>query len=165
MLTTQAENGFDIKRLKFYRERAKLTQAELGKRAGVHPVQICFYEKGKHKPHPKTVAKIEAAISACFADGLPAERMYADGMRRAACPHCGAPNCHTLEVNIPGVEFKCVSCARVFRLDAKGRAYVPERPELPKRVLMMHEMTAAARERISAGQRRRHARERGEEGS
>ena len=155
MLTMQAESGFDIKRLKELRTRAKLTQAELGKKAGVHPVQICFYEKGKHKPHPKTVAKIEAAISACFADG----------MRRAACPHCGAPNCHTLEVNIPGVEFKCVSCARVFRLDAKGRAYVPERPELPKRVLMMHEMTAAARERISAGQRRRHARERGEEGS
>jgi DNA-binding XRE family transcriptional regulator len=161
----QAENGFDINRLKFYREKARLTQAELGKRAGVHPIQISFYETGRvKKPHSKTAAKLYAALSACFRDGLPmGGGMYADGLRRAACPHCGAPNCHTLEVCIPGVELQCISCSRVFRLDAKGRAYVPGPTPLPAKVLLMHEMSAAARARISAGQLRRHARERAEE--
>lgn len=159
METTQAESGFDIKRLKEYREKAKLTQAELGKRSGISPVQVCFYETGRvKKPHAATAAKLAAALSACRVG----EGMYADGLRRAACPHCGAPNCHTLEVSIPGIEFQCVSCSRAFRLDEKGRAYVPAPPESPKRVLLMHEMSAAARARISAGQRRRHAREREE---
>ncbi|MBE3130611.1 MAG: helix-turn-helix transcriptional regulator [Acidobacteria bacterium] len=163
MVTKQVENGFDIKRLRFYREKAKLTQAELGKRAGVHPIQISFYETGRNKkPHASTIAKLEAALSACFPGGMPQEGMYADGLRRAACPHCGAPNCHTLEVCIPGIELRCISCSRVFRLDEKGRAHVPGPAPAPARVLMMHEMTAAARARISAGQRRRHARERGE---
>jgi len=163
MAIQQAEGGFDIKRLKFYRERARLTQTELGKRAGVCAVQICHLEKGKHKPHPKTAAKLYAALSACFRGGLPMGGMYADGLRRAGCPHCGAPNGHTLEVCIPGIELQCVSCARVFRLDAKGRAYVPGPVSAPAKILLMHEMSAAARARISAGQRRRHARERGEE--
>jgi DNA-binding XRE family transcriptional regulator len=163
MVTTQAESGFDIKRLKEFREKARLTQAQLAEKSGVHALQICFYETGRvKKPHPKTAAKLEAALSACFPDGLPMTGMCADGLRRAACPHCGAPNCHTLEVCIPGIELQCVSCARVFRLDAKGQAYVPGPPPAPARVLLMHEMSAAARARISAGQLRRHARERGE---
>ena len=170
MVTSRAESGFDIKQLKFYRERARLTQAQLSEKSGVHPVQICFYETGRvKKPQSKTVAKLAAALSACFRDGLPAERMYADGLRRAACPHCGAPNCHTLEVYIPGVEFTCVSCARAWRLNEKGRAYVPE----PPKQTTPHDrpsygrdrmMSKEARANISAGQRRRHAREREEAG-
>jgi DNA-binding XRE family transcriptional regulator len=167
MVTTQAENGFDIKRLRLYRERAGMTQSELSKRSGVNPIQICFYETGRtKKPHPKTAEKLLAALSACFREGLPPAKPMAcrpPGVHRAACPHCGAPNCHALEVNIPGVEFQCVSCSRVFRLDAQGRPFVPEPAPAPARVLQMHEMSAATRERISAGQRRRHARERGEE--
>jgi len=164
MLTSQAESGFDIKRLKELRARAGLSQRQLAERAGINLTQVAWIETGRtKKPHPKTLAKLAAALSACFESGQ-SERwgMYADGLRRAACPHCGAPNCHTLEVCIPGIEFFCISCARVFRLDEKGRAYVPAPPLAPARVLLMHEMSAAARERISAGQRRRHAREREE---
>ncbi|MCX6027326.1 MAG: helix-turn-helix transcriptional regulator [Chloroflexi bacterium] len=166
MPTQQAENGFDIKRLKELRARAGLTQVQLGERAGVHPIQICFFETGRvKKPHARTMAKLCAALSACFPDGLPQEGMYADGLRRAACPHCWAPNCHTLEVCIPGIELQCVSCSRVFRLDENGRAYVPAppKPTTPHdRPSYARDMSPEARANISAGQRKRHAREREE---
>ena len=54
-------------------------------------------------------------------------------------------------------------CLRSDILDEQGRAYVPAPPLAPARVLLMHEVSAAARARISAGQRKqRHARERAE---
>jgi len=160
MVTTQAVTGFDIKRLKELRTKAGLTQKDLAARARVSHITICLYENGKvPRPRASVVGRIAAALSACGTGG----GMYADGLRRASCPHCGAPNCHTLEVCVPGVEFQCIVCSRVFRLDAKGRAYVPEPAPAPARVLLMHEMSAAARARISAGQLRRHARERAEE--
>jgi DNA-binding XRE family transcriptional regulator len=161
MVTTQAESGFDIKRLKLYREKARLTQTELGKRAGISLAQIGNLEKGRCIPFRSTLAKLYAALSAYFPGGLPGGGMYADGLRRAAYPHCGAPNCHTLEVCIPGIELQCISCSRVFRLDAKGRAYVPEPPS-GKGEKTGPRMSGEARANISAGQRRRRAREREE---
>ena len=158
----QAGSGFDIKRLKFYRERAGLSQAALGKRSGVHPIQICAYETGRiKKPHPKTAAKLEAALSACFREGLPpampTKNRPADSIR-IVCPHCGASSFSLAD--IPGVEYKCVSCSRDFKVDGKGRGYVTKAP--PGRGEKHDVMSDEARKHISAGQRARHARDRGE---
>ena len=158
MVTTQAESGFDIKRLKELRAKAGLTQKDLAARARVSHITICLYENGKvPRPRASVVGRIAAALSACGTGG----GMYADGLRRAGCPHCGAPNCHALEVCIPGVELQCISCGRVFRLDAKGRAYIPG--PVPGRGEKRGVMSDEGRENISAGQLRRHARERAEE--
>lgn len=163
MVTTQVENGFDIKRLKEYRKKARLSQRQLAAKAGINLTQVSWIETGRtKKSHPATAAKLCAALSACFPGGLPQDGgVYADGLRRAACPHCGAPNCHTLEVCIPGIELQCISCSRVFRLDAKGRAYVPG-PPAGRGEKDGPRMSGEARANISAGQRKRHAREREE---
>ncbi len=129
MATNEAESGFDIKRLKFYREKAGLSQTQLGKKSGVHPIQICHYETGRHKPHARQIAKLEAALSACFREGLPPAKPT-DGRppdsHRIVCPHCGASS-FTFSEN-SAIEYKCISCCRIFRPDGK----VTERPTVPK---------------------------------
>lgn len=163
MATTQAGSGFDITRLKEFREKARLTQAQLAEKAGVHVISISLWENGKSKkPYQSTLAKLEAALSACFREGLPpampTKNRPADSIR-IVCPHCGASS-YSL-ADIPGVEYKCVSCSRDFKVDGKGRGYVPKAP--PGRGEKRGVMSDEGRERISAGQLRRHARERAEE--
>jgi transcriptional regulator with XRE-family HTH domain len=46
------------------RKRAKLTQAQLAKRAGIRIETISRLESGKHIPSLRTMEKIEAAIAA-----------------------------------------------------------------------------------------------------
>jgi DNA-binding XRE family transcriptional regulator len=134
METKQPENGFDIRRLKFYREKAGLSQAALGKKAGIHPIQVSFYETGRiKKPHPKTAAKLEAALSACFREGLPPATPTENrpaGSIRIVCPHCGGSS-YSL-ADIPGIEYKCISCSRGFKVDARGRGHEPERATMKK---------------------------------
>lgn len=163
MPTQQAESGFDIARLKELRTRAGLTQMALGAKAGVSHITICQYECGKvPRPRASVLARIEAALSACPEVGGGFDMTpYPDGLHRTSCPHCGAPNCHTLERPIPGIEFQCISCTRVFRLDKHGRAYIPE--PRPPVLGQTHLMSPESRANISAGQRRRHQRERAEE--
>ena len=51
------------RRLIHARRRAKLTQAELARRAGVRPETISRLESGKQTPDEATFAKIEKALS------------------------------------------------------------------------------------------------------
>lgn len=46
------------------RKKAKLTQAQLAKRAGIRVETISRLESGKHIPSVRTMEKIEAAIAA-----------------------------------------------------------------------------------------------------
>jgi len=46
------------------RKKAKLTQAQLAKRAGIRVETISRLESGKHIPSVRTMEKIEAAITA-----------------------------------------------------------------------------------------------------
>lgn len=56
-------------RLREFRHGAGLTQKKLGELSGVHPVQIANYEKGHHKPYPKTLEKLLRALGALPGDG------------------------------------------------------------------------------------------------
>lgn len=50
------------KKIRKYRELAKLTQKELGERCGIDAANIRKYENGKQNPKVETVKKIAAAL-------------------------------------------------------------------------------------------------------
>ena len=122
--------GFDFSRLKEYRERAGLTQTQLARRAGIHPITICSYEKGKHTARKSTAERIAQALGDIAgidprADADLSPISPADSFK-IVCPHCGAASFTFSE--IPGVEYKCISCSRSFRVDRRGRSYAPDAP-------------------------------------
>jgi transcriptional regulator with XRE-family HTH domain len=63
---TMAPNGWEapmqIPRLKEWRERALLTQADLAERSGVAEVTINRIENGRHEPRFSTIRKLATAL-------------------------------------------------------------------------------------------------------
>jgi transcriptional regulator with XRE-family HTH domain len=51
-----------IPRLRTLRERAALTQRELGQRAGITQASIQKIETGQQEPHPTTIRKLARAL-------------------------------------------------------------------------------------------------------
>lgn len=54
--------GFDPERLRAERIRARLTQAELAERAGIHPTAIARYEAGHRTPYVERLAALADAL-------------------------------------------------------------------------------------------------------
>lgn len=65
--------GYVSQRIKDYRIRAKLTQAELAARAGLPQSHISRLESGKHSPSRATLEKIAAALGQPLKDFDPTE--------------------------------------------------------------------------------------------
>jgi len=119
----------DLSRLREYRQAAGLTQAALAQRAGVTPVTICSYERGRvTRPRKSVLERIQKALG--DGRGTDTRSKSASGLLvgsfKIICPHCGAASYTFSE--IPGVEYKCISCSRSFRVDRRGRSYVPDAP-------------------------------------
>lgn len=55
-------------KIAYYRERAGLSQAALGEKAGVSQVAICKIETGQNKPRIETVFRIAAALGVEMSD-------------------------------------------------------------------------------------------------
>ena len=166
-----------------HRKYLGMRQLDLARLAHVSQADIVFFEKGRRLPSIGQAKRIALAlglkVEALFTDGFrkqdnrgrpikgympPEPVMLPNGSRpadsiRIVCPHCGASS-YSLS-DIPGVSYQCVSCSRPFIVDANGRGHVPE--PRPGRGEKRGVMSDEGRERISAGQRRRHARERAEE--
>jgi DNA-binding XRE family transcriptional regulator len=155
MPLSKVEHDLLLGNLKHYRTQAGLTQAQLAKRAGITTFTISRIETGQAgKTRHGIVEKLFAALKDIAPVPRPVSGPRPAGSRRLICPHCGSSS-YSLS-DIPGVEYKCVSCGRSFMADGK----MPEPVSAPARVLLMHEMSAAARARISAGQRARWAKAR-----
>ena len=165
-----------------------MRQLELARLAHVGQGDIVSFEKGRRLPSADQAKRIALVlgykVEALFEDGFrekkdnrgrppksyvpyvpPEPVMLPSGPQpveshRIICPHCGASS-YALS-DIPGVEYKCRSCSRGFKVDDQGQSYVLD--SRAGKVKMGHEISPEARARISAGQRRRHARERAEEG-
>lgn len=166
MLTKQKDMGFDGGRLRELRLAAGLTQKDLATRAGVNHISICQYETGKARPKLTTAERIWRALVEQRKDEFFGQevrpltqrlRPTLAGGLQLVCPHCGASSVTFSEV--PGVEYKCICCSRNFKLGADGRTYIPAPP--PGRGGRLEPMSAEHRANMSAGQRARHARERG----
>ncbi len=52
------------------RKKAKMKQVTLARIIGITPVQLCNIEKGRNKPHPKTIEKIEDYFRMHLDEGL-----------------------------------------------------------------------------------------------
>ena len=163
----QMGEGFDGSRLRELRLTAGLTQKDLAARAGVNHISICQYETGKARPKQSTAERLWRALVQQRKEQFWGEevRPLMRGLRptlagsiQLVCPHCGASSVTFSDV--PGVEYKCISCSRSFKLGADGRTHIPAPP--PGRGGRLEPMSAEHRANMSTGQRARHARERGE---
>ena len=117
-----------IKNLRAYRVKAGLTQAEFGKKTGMHPVMISQYEGSKHMPRGQNLSKILAVLKVLFPEGLPIldgphgpDGGRPAGSVRVICGHCGAANHHYVEEPIKGLEIRCIACSRPIRPNRQRR--------------------------------------------
>ena len=55
--------------LRRYRERAGLSQEALAERAGLSARGLLYLERGKHRPHPGTLAHLADALSLMWVPG------------------------------------------------------------------------------------------------
>jgi len=161
-----------------HRKALGMRQLDLARLAHVCQADIVSFEKGRRLPSIGQAKRIALAlglkVEALFTDGFrkqdnrgrpikgyipppePARQAPNYPSRRLICPHCGGSS-YSLS-DIPGVSYQCMSCSRPFTVDAKGRGHVPE--PRPGRGEKKGPMSLEGREHISAGQLRRHARER-----
>ena len=61
-LSTRGQQVVKIPQLRWFRERALLTQAELAAKSGVSEVTINRIEKGRHEPRISTARKLAEAL-------------------------------------------------------------------------------------------------------
>ncbi len=147
MMLDNAQYSLLIGNLKDLRVRAGLTQKELARKSGVSTFTITHIETGAAGKTRRGVAeKLWAALTTAtraayrhsypFDEGQPGITTISKaqlaaapaGGRKIHCPHCLSPSYTMLETPIPGVEYKCIACSRVFRVDVQGRSYIPDRP-------------------------------------
>jgi transcriptional regulator with XRE-family HTH domain len=62
MLQTASEHVVHLTRLRYWRERAALTQVELAEKAGITQVQLSRIERCDVQPRPTTTRKLAAAL-------------------------------------------------------------------------------------------------------
>lgn len=68
---------FDYKRLTELRENKGVSQAELARILGIHPVEVCYWEHGKRRPTYERVAEI------CLHFGIPLDYFLTED-----CSYC-----------------------------------------------------------------------------
>jgi DNA-binding XRE family transcriptional regulator len=170
-----------------HRKARGIRQLDLARLAHVAQADLVSFEKGRRLPsigQAKRIALVLGLkVKALFTEGFreqskhtgrpPGRRGYlppaptpppasdprpADS-RRLICPHCGASSYSLCD--IPGLAFKCFSCGRAFGMDGRMAEsptprFVRDQPCYARD----REDSLVTKERKSAGQRRRHARER-----
>ena len=176
-----------------HRRTLGIPQLDLARLAHIAQADIVSFEKGRRLPsigQAKRIALVLGLkVTALFTDGFREQSKHtgwpirnympppepeprpisepqpADSIR-IICPHCGSSSFSLCD--IPGVEYKCRSCSRPFKVDGKGHGYEPE-SLVPKAVHdrpsygQDREMSAETKAKMSISQKARHAREREEE--
>lgn len=172
-----------------HRKALGMTQVQLAHLAHVAQADIVSFEKGRRLPSIGQAKRIALTlglkVEALFTDGFreqskrggwigkaymppepvprPSSGLRPAESRRLICPHCGASSYSLCD--IPGLAFKCFSCGRAFGMDGRMAEsptprFVRDQPCYARD----REDSLVTKERKSAGQRRRHAREREEQG-
>ncbi len=78
-----------MKKIRYYREQAKMTQAELAARVGVSPEAVCQWETGATKPALSSLVKAAKTLECSVDDLLDDEPLCVHG----ANPLTGVPGC------------------------------------------------------------------------
>jgi len=172
-----------------HRKARGIRQLDLARLAHVAQADLVSFEKGRRLPSIGQAKRIALAlgfkVKALFTDGFreeskntgrpirnymppaPVPRPSIDprpvGSRRLICPHCGASSYSLFEGDIPGLAFKCFSCGRAFGMDGSmAETVTPKAVHDRPCYARDREDSLVTKDRKSAGQRRRHARERAE---
>lgn len=168
-----------------HRKARGIRQLDLARLAHVAQADLVSFEKGRRLPSIGQAKRIALVLGlkakALFTEGFreqskhtgrpvkpymppepvprPSSGLRPADSRRLICPHCGASSYSLCD--IPGLAFKCFSCGRAFGMDGRMAEsptprFVRDQPCYARD----REDSLVTKERKSAGQRRRHARER-----
>jgi transcriptional regulator with XRE-family HTH domain len=170
-----------------HRKARGVRQQDLARLAHIAQSDIVSFEKRRRLPsigQAKRIALVLGLkVTALFTDGFREQSKHtgrpikpymppeptprpirgprpADSIR-IICPHCGASSYSLFEGDIPGLAFKCFSCGRAFGMDGSmAETVTPKAVHDRPSYARDREDSLVTKERKSAGQRRRHARER-----